>query len=519
MRESEPDLADVDGSETIKKSPLLRKLLETVDSGSVSEVCDALQCVIAAKLKPPEALQQAIKHRLSKEEAACIAAVEWHAIERRVQDGHLISEDDLAKLREWSALPNSKPECAALRQMEAFRRHVQIVTGRAQPSRPASSRSSPNVHKARPAQSRNVVRTPAQQKQLAEYERMVSEGKLLTPIELAKFKRLADGDSDVAHAFSRSTSCTPSTSNLAHSSSPRPKTAPRGTDAEMAQKPTLSSYKLKAMVPHPPPSSRPVTPRPTTAIISSADVAASKGSSVVTASFVPKQRATTPRGAASARAVPRQGASESVARPVTPRMEATRPTTSSRASTPRVSTATLIGRGRLAELQQREDDGAILSKEEAAELARLRNGQLSATSDRPWSTMSSTTTMKLSPMWAALEYETIPVRKKIERVDAPGPGHYNPRTGFDTAHCKSQSSLSFISVRGRPRPLKSDLPEETPGPSTYSPIFAKDIRAGQPKLPLLGAFGTLPGQPVPKRRGPVVLSPRTSRSFASKLGV
>mmetsp|Transcript_23743 Transcript_23743/g.65710 ORF Transcript_23743/g.65710 Transcript_23743/m.65710 type:complete len:201 (-) Transcript_23743:198-800(-) len=200
-------------------------------------------------------------------------------------------------------------------------------------------------------------------------------------------------------------------------------------------------------------------------------------------------------------------------------MEATRPTTSSRASTPRVSTATLIGRGRLAELQQREDDGAILSKEEAAELARLRNGQLSATSDRPWSTMSSTTTMKLSPMWAALEYETIPVRKKIERVDAPGPGHYNPRTGFDTAHCKSQSSLSFISVRGRPRPLKSDLPEETPGPSTYSPIFAKDIRAGQPKLPLLGAFGTLPGQPVPKRRGPVVLSPRTSRSFASKLGV
>jgi hypothetical protein len=278
--------------------------------------------------------------------------------------------------------------------------------------------------------------------------------------------------------------------------------------------------------------------------------------STISGTNVGRHRPGTARAAAVSRAatVTAQPAAGAAMRPATARAGALG------RATPRLGEA-----GRIAELERQVREERGLLPDAAAELACLREARASAPTSRQWSRVSSTTGLKLSPRWAALEYETIPSPRRVQPPkDEPGPGYYSPRTGFDTPHCKSQLALSHVSLKGRHWQAMPASQNGTPGPAScaasphasphrlahtlaeqrkrcafasrapsshkvwvasalaallcplhvccrpcrYTPIIAKDIRAGQSQLPRMGAYGTLPGQPMPKRRGPVVLTPR-----------
>lgn len=122
---------------------------------------------------------------------------------------------------------------------------------------------------------------------------------------------------------------------------------------------------------------------------------------------------------------------------------------------------------RVAELEKRVGEGQVLSSDAAAELAWSKKTLDFTTSSRQWSPVSSTTGQKLSPRWAALEYETVPFPRRAEPPqDEPGPGSYSPRTGFDTSQCRSQLALSHVSLRGRHWQTTPASQSDTPGPAS-----------------------------------------------------
>jgi hypothetical protein len=79
---------------------------------------------------------------------------------------------------------------------------------------------------------------------------------------------------------------------------------------------------------------------------------------------------------------------------------------------------------RIADLEKRVSDGEELPQEAEAELARLKEPRNASFSfSRPWSRVSSSSGLKLSPRWASLEYETVPFpRRAGPPDDVPGPG-------------------------------------------------------------------------------------------------
>jgi hypothetical protein len=160
---------------------------------SIGDVCMALQLGIKTKARLPAPLLDRLQLRLAREEEACRAAEDWGMIEQSVLDGHLLSETELSRLQEWDAQTDGRPPCASPAEMDTLRRCIGLATGTAFSSRSLAAAVIPLT---RPHMS-DAPLTPAQQQELADLGRQVSEGKLLTPEELATLKQLGAAEANM----------------------------------------------------------------------------------------------------------------------------------------------------------------------------------------------------------------------------------------------------------------------------------------------------------------------------------